>query len=89
MSGLLEACAQAGLSLEQVKKAMAAIGYGKVALHELDLALAAPLGAPAGAITTYIEVPFKLGECSAPRWSDPCRAGVQVVDGAGRGKDRP
>jgi hypothetical protein len=36
MPGLLEACAQAGLSLEQVKKAMAAIGYGKVALHELD-----------------------------------------------------
>lgn len=36
MPGLLDDCEQAGLSLARVKEAMAAIGYGKVALHELD-----------------------------------------------------
>lgn len=36
MPGLLGDLGHAGPSLAQVKEAMASIGYGKVALHELD-----------------------------------------------------
>ena len=36
MPALLAECEQAGLSLDRVKEAMAAIGYSKDALHELD-----------------------------------------------------
>ena len=36
MPNLLRDCAEAGLSLPQIKEAMASIGYSKDALHELD-----------------------------------------------------
>lgn len=36
MPGLLGDFEQAGLSLARVKAAMAQIGYGRIALHELD-----------------------------------------------------
>jgi hypothetical protein len=36
MPSLLRDLARAGLSLAQIKAAMASIGYGKTALHQLD-----------------------------------------------------
>lgn len=36
MPGLLGKCADEGLSIEVIKQAMADIGYGKHALHQLD-----------------------------------------------------
>ena len=47
---------------EQERRGSSALLAVIESVKEFGRALAAPLGAPAAAITTYIEVPFKLGE---------------------------
>ena len=47
---------------EQERRGSSALLAVIESVKEFGRSLAAPLGAPAGAITTYIEVPFKLGE---------------------------
>jgi hypothetical protein len=47
---------------EQERRATSALLAVVSAVREFGRALTQPLGAPAGAVQTYIEVPFKLGE---------------------------
>ncbi len=47
---------------EQERRATSALLAVMSAVREFGRGLAQPLGAPAGAIETYIEVPFTLGD---------------------------
>ncbi|GAB2591826.1 hypothetical protein Aab01nite_38490 [Paractinoplanes abujensis] len=47
---------------EQERRATSALLAVMCAVREFGRALTQPLGAPAGAVQTYIEVPFKLGD---------------------------
>ena len=58
-------------------------------VKEFSKAVLGPLGAPAGNVETYIEVPFMLGEKRCyPDGLIRVTRGAAVVDGAGRGQDR-
>jgi len=75
---------------EQERRGSSALLAVIDSVKEFGRALAAPLGAPPGVISTYIEVPFKLGGKNLrPDGVIRVVRGGQVVDGAGRGKDRP
>src|SRR3954470_8807569 len=47
---------------EQERRATSALLAVMTAVREFGRAVTSPLGAPAGAIETFIEVPFELGE---------------------------
>jgi hypothetical protein len=47
---------------EQERRATSALLAVMVAVKEFGRSLTKPLGAPAGVLQTYIEVPFQLGE---------------------------
>lgn len=51
-----------GTAAEQEKRATSALLATMMAVKPFARALTAPLGAPAGALETYLEVPFDLGE---------------------------
>ena len=57
---------------EQERRATSALLAVMTSVREFGRVLTQPLGAPAGALETFIEVPFELGERTAlPRRTDP------------------
>ena len=74
---------------EQERRATSALLAVVSAVREFGRALVKPLGAPAGAIETYIEVPFVLGEKKFyPDGLIRVSRGDTLLDRAGRGQDR-
>ena len=74
---------------EQERRATSALLAVMSAVREFGRALTAPLGAPAGPVETFIEVPFDRpdGKC-IPGRAGPGEAGPTQLDRAGGGEDR-
>ena len=72
---------------EQERRATSALLAVLSAVKELNWALLKPLGAPAGAVECFIEVPFLLGEKKVyPDGLTESHAGA-LVDDIGGGQD--
>ena len=73
---------------EQERRATSALLTVMTSVREFGRGLIPPLGAPAGTITTFVEVPFMLGYKRVyPDGLIRVSRGQKDLDGAGRGAD--